>query len=238
MRFKLYILISLIIHTIILLFLPLNIKREKLKGEKITPIEIIRNESFNTSRGNTNKNSLRNFSKKIQDKKKLIKKENEIKDSKEQKLKDINGNFKGDFQIKKKEIEEKNEIKNKDKSLIKENKLKISEVSNSQKKGFSDKEANKDIEKGSVKGIGKLKITCLKCISPIYPRKALREGLEGKPTVKVWILKSGDIEKAEIINSSGVSSIDNAALEAARKSKFYPIPFDSFLNIEYDLKLR
>ena len=82
-----------------------------------------------------------------------------------------------------------------------------------------------------------MKITCLNCISPKYPRKALKKGLEGKPKVKVWILKSGNVEKAEIIISSGVISIDNAALEAAKKSKFYPIPFNSFINIEYDLKL-
>ena len=112
-----------------------------------------------------------------------------------------------------------------------------SKISNPQKKGVSDKEDNKDIEKGSVKGKGKLKITCLNCISPKYPRKALKKGLEGKPTVKVWILKSGDVEKAEIIISSGVSSIDNAALEAAKKSRFYPIAFDSFINIEYNLRL-
>jgi len=52
------------------------------------------------------------------------------------------------------------------------------------------------------------------------------------------ILKSGYVEKAEIIISSGISSIDNAALEAAKKSRFYPLPLDSFLNIQYDLKLR
>ena len=103
---------------------------------------------------------------------------------------------------------------------------------------MSDNEDNKDIQKGSIKGKGKLRITCLNCISPKYPREALKKGLEGKPTVKVWILKSGDVEKAEIIISSGISSIDNAALEAAKKSKFYPLSSDSFLNIEYDLKLK
>ena len=67
--------------------------------------------------------------------------------------------------------------------------------------------------------------------------KALKKGLEGKLTVKVWILKSGDVEKAEIIISSGITSIDKAALEAAKNSKFYPIELNSFLNIQYDLKI-
>ena len=51
------------------------------------------------------------------------------------------------------------------------------------------------------------------------------------------MLKSGIVEKTEIIISSGIPSIDKAALEAAKKSTFNPLPFDSFLNIEYDLNL-
>jgi len=257
MRFKFYILISLIIHIFILIFSPVNIKKERLKGEKITPIEIINNKSFNSSKGNTNRNSTKKIPKKNQEKKKeIIKKEKKIKETKDLKLNVKNEKVNGDFKIKKKEIIEKfekkvdkkilkkekkiqtqNKVKKEDKVLIKEKKLDNSKISNPQKKGVSDKEDNKDIEKGSVKGKGKLKITCLNCISPKYPRKALKKGLEGKPKVKVWILKSGTVEKAEIIISSGVTSIDNAALEAAKNSKFYPLPFNSFINIEYDLKL-
>ena len=253
MGFKFNLLISLITHFIILIFAPVEIKQERLKGEKITPIEIINNESFNSSSGNTNKNSLKNFPKKIQnEKKKLIKKENKIKVSNELKLNNKKEKFKGDFQVKKKEIKEITETKEKDKALIKENQIKknmdnnpvikekqleISQISNTQKKGFGNKETNKDVEKGSIQGIGKLKITCLNCISPKYPKKALRKGLEGKTTVKVWVLKSGIVEKTEIIISSGISSIDKAALDAAKKSIFHPLPFDSFLNIEYDLNL-
>ena len=256
MRFKFYILISLIIHTIILIFSPVNTRKERLKGEKITPIEIINNKSFNSSKGNTNKNSTKRIPKNNQEKKK----EKKIKETKDLKLKDKNKKVTGDFQINKKEIiekfenkvdkkiekkvlkkekniQKKNKVKKENKSITKEEILDNSNTSNPQKRGVSDSEDNKDIEKGSVKGKGKLKITCLNCISPKYPRKALKKGLEGKPKIKVWILKSGAVEKAEIIISSGVTSIDNAALEAAKKSKFYPLPFDSFINIEYDLKL-
>ena len=258
MRFKFYILISLIIHTFILIFSPVNIKKERLKGEKITPIEIINNKSFNSSKGNTNQNSTKKIPKKNQEKKKEInKKEKKFGESKDLKLKDENEKITGDFQIKKKEtiknfekkidkkvlnkenkIQNQNKIKKENKALIKEKKLDNSKILYPQKRMVSDKANNKDIEKGSVKGKGKLKITCRNCISPKYPRKALKKGLEGKPTIKVWILKSGNVEKAEIIISSGVLSIDNVALEAAKKSTFYPLPLDSFLNIQYDLKLR
>jgi len=260
MRFKFFILISLIIHSIILIFSPINIKKERLRGEKITPIEIINNKSFSSSKGDNNENSIKKIPKQIQNKKnKFTKKDSKISPTNDSKLENKNENLRGDFNINQKEIIEnsekkfdnkflkkeniikdknKNKKKIENKTLIKEKKIDNSKKSNPQKRGVSDKEDNKDIEKGSVKGKGKLKITCLNCISPEYPSKALKKGLEGKPTIKVWILKSGDVEKAEIIISSGIPSIDKAALDAAKKSKFYPIPFDSFINIEYDLKLR
>lgn len=238
MRFNFYISISLITHLIILSFSPLNLKKEKLKGEKIIPIEIINNEYFNSSKGNTNKNSPKNNIQKSQNKKmELIKKVSKVKTEKDLKLKDINENLKGNFQVKRKEIKEKTLLKVENKALISEKQFSKKKVSNPQKQGFSNKNNEKSIEKGSIKGKGELKITCLNCISPKYPRKALKKGLEGKLTIKVWILKSGDVEKTEIINSSGIASIDNAALKAAQKSKFYPIKYDSFFYIQYNMKL-
>ena len=254
MRLKFYIIISLIIHLIVSIFAPTNFKKERLKGEKITPIEIINNASFNSLRGNASKNSL----KKIQNNKNTkVKKDNKLQKTKEFSVKDKSENNRGDFQINKKEANEKNKKSKKeflnekqvnnlmkkksfDKSAIKDKALDSKKISAPQEKGFSnkDKEKDKDIEKGSIKGKGNLKITCLNCVSPKYPRKALKKGLEGKPTVKVWIYKNGDVEKVELIKSSGILSIDNAALEAAQRSKFYPMEIDSFINIEYDLKLK
>ena len=92
--------------------------------------------------------------------------------------------------------------------------------------------------RGSVKGNSKIEITCLKCVSPKYPTKALRRGVEGKPLVKVWISRQGNVTKSELIKSSGNESIDKAALIAADKSKFYPIKIETTLKIEYDLKIR
>ena len=254
MKFKFYILISLIAHSFILIFLPANIKKERLKGQKLIPIEIIDNESFNSTKGNINKNSPKKKPQKIQDKKKeLINKNKKIKENKDIKLIDKNYKTNGNFLIEKKENKEKFDNKKNINTLIKDPKIKkerenndlikdkkyeLFESSIPQKRGVSDKDENKEFEKGSVKGKGKLKITCLNCISPIYPRKALNKGLEGKITIKVLILKSGEVEKAEIISSSGIISIDNAALEAAQKSKFYPLEYESFINIQYDLKIK
>ena len=239
MRFNLYLLISLITHLLILNVSPFNLKKEKLKGEKIIPIEIINNQSFNSSKGNANKNSVKKVAQKSQDKKKeLIKRVSKIKKDKDLKLEDINKNSRESVKLTRNKIKEKNSVQKDKQASVKEQKLSTTKISNPQKKGFSNKEIEKGIEKGSIKGKGELKITCLNCISPKYPKKALKKGLEGKLTIKVLILKSGDVDKAEIITSSGIISIDNAALKAAQQSKFYPLEFDSFLNIQYDLKLK
>ena len=238
MKFKLYLLISLIIHLSFLFFSPEFQNQERLKGKKIVPIELINNKFFNSAKGNSNQNSLNKQEKKIKDKNnELIKTEKKSNANKEFTSNDKGKIIKGDFNINNKQINKKNNLSDK-KTLLKEKKLDNTEFSNPKKKGFASKADKKDLEKGSVKGKGKLKITCLNCVSPKYPRKALNKGLEGKPSVKVWVLMSGNVDKAEIIISSGISSIDKAALEAAEKSKFYPIPYKSFINIEYDLKLK
>ena len=81
-------------------------------------------------------------------------------------------------------------------------------------------------------------ITCLRCVSPKYPTRALRRGAEGKPLIKVWINKLGKVTRSELIKSSGNDSIDKAALLAANKTTFYPIEIDTTLIIEYELKIR
>ena len=139
MRLNFYLLISLITHLIILSFTPFNLKKEKLKGEKIVPIEIINNQSFNSSKGNTNKNSFQNIAQKSQDKKKeLIKRVRKIKTDK-----DINKNASEDFKLTINEIKEKNILKKDKQALVKEQKLSNAKISNPQKKGFSNKENEK-----------------------------------------------------------------------------------------------
>ena len=239
MKLKLYLLISLIIHLSFLFFSPEYKNKERLKGKKIVPIELINNKSFNSAKGNSNQNSINKQEKKIINKNnELIKTEKKSSPNQTLKSNDMAEIIKEVFNTKNNQIDKKNN-KTLDKKLsLEEKKLDNTKISNPKEKGFANKTDKKDLEKGSVKGKGKLKITCLNCVSPKYPRKALKKGLEGKPTVKVWILMNGNVEKAEIIISSGISSIDKAALEAAERSKFYPIPYKSFINIEYDLKLK
>jgi len=58
-----------------------------------------------------------------------------------------------------------------------------------------------------------------------YPMSARNAGIEGRSEVKITILKDGQLEKVEIINSSGSEILDNAALESVRNAvPFPPIP--------------
>ena len=154
------------------------------------------------------------------------------------KMNDFKETKEGDLEINvKKEKKDKKDKKDKNKMIF-QKEIKDPINSENKKKGISTGENKDDNEKGSIKGKGKLKITCLKCITPDYPQKALKKGLEGKPLIKVWILTNGRVEKASILRSSGISLIDNAALKAALESVFYPIEYNVTFKIEYDLKLR
>ena len=195
-------------------------QRNVSQGDKIIPIEIIDINS-RASKGD--------FSKKAQ---KQIIKENNKKQSKEK--------------ISKKRIEDKviKEDKNKNDSKLykrqKEEETLIKKIESRIQKNIGsegNKNAN-EVEKGSIKGQGKLKITCLKCVRPKYPPKALRRGAEGKPIVKIWINKDGKVTKTEFHKKSGNESIDNAVIKAANSSSFYPLPESTTYKIEYDLKIR
>ncbi len=129
--------------------------------------------------------------------------------------------------------EKKNQLKKDQSNLINQPMSKEEKGS-----GFIKGIKNNEPEKGSLKGKGTIKITCLKCVLPIYPPIALRRGAEGTPTVKVWINKKGNVFKAELISFSGHESIDRAAIKAAINSTFYPLEEETSINIEYDLKIR
>jgi TonB family protein len=221
-----YIVLSLLIHSFLLLF-TLG-KNNKTLGDKIIPVEIIDNliesgvgEATKRSKRVVNMSPNKQISKKLQ----TIKKSSENFKSFESKL-----------EINNKSIDSQNKQEN-----TNNNSLNVPNQSFSGERIGSGSRLGtrtNEPEKGSLKGFGKLKITCRKCIRPQYPPLALRRGAEGKPIVKVWIDKSGKVIKTILINKSGIKSIDNAAEKAAINSTFYPIEKESTLNIEYDLKIK
>ncbi len=57
---------------------------------------------------------------------------------------------------------------------------------------------------------------------PIYPSLSRRIGEEGKAMVRLLINESGQVEKASLVQSSGVQRLDQAALDAGQKARCKP----------------
>ena len=217
-RINHYIFLSVMIHSFLFLF---NEKESDVTlGKKIIPIELV-DDFQEAGLGEATKRSERlNTRPSIKEEiENVIEKNNPLD---EQKSLDDNKIYEKKIQLKK---ENSNSI---NKPMSKEKK----------DSGTIEGIKNNEPEKGSLKGKGSIKITCLKCVRPIYPPIALRRGVEGSPTVKVWINKKGKVFKTEIISFSGNESIDRAAEKAAINSSFYPLEEATSINIKYDLKIR
>ena len=221
-RINYYILMSVLIH--LSLFLFVEKERNISLGKKIIPIELIDN--FQESGlGEATKRSEKSI--KRPSTKEELKDKNNIKNPIDQEK---------SFEEKKinKKINE-NQIEQK---LDKSNSVNKPILKDEKGSGSNEGINNNEPEKGSLMGKGTIKITCLKCVRPIYPPIALRRGAEGSPIVKVWINKKGKVFKAELISLSGHESIDKAAKKAAINSTFYPLEEETSINIEYDLKIK
>ena len=221
-RINYYVLLSVLIHLSFFLFIR---KEEDVNlGEKIIPIELVDNLS-EAGFGEATKRS-----------KKLIKKPS-IKEELKNKINNK------DPLDQEKSFEDKKINKKINEKKIEQKKVKSNSINQpmlKEEKGSGSREGikNNEPEKGSLRGKGTIQVTCLKCVRPTYPPIALRRGAEGKPKVKVWINKEGKVFKADLISISGNESIDRAAKKAAINSTFYPIPDETSINIEYDLKIR
>ena len=226
---KISIFISCLIHIFTIFSLFKN-TIPNTKGDKYIPIELTNIDSFAGAGQSLNKEIKKD---KLKINKKNLKNNRQEQVSKVKNQKEILKSIK-DEEVYESEEKEINKIEKKEINMNSSDKTEIKT-----KRGSKfNKEENNIPEKGSVKGKSRIEITCLRCISPKYPTRALRRGAEGKPLVKVWINKLGKVIKSELIKSSGNDSIDKAALQAANKSTFYPITKDSTLKIEYELKIR
>ena len=212
-----YVLLSVLIHLCIFLFA--NLKKDIALGDKIIPIEIIDISSV-PSQGEYFKRQETQAVKKPQ--RKLIN-EKEIKKKVKEKL-----------------LKENESINIKEESNTTKKKNYISPSKNSlynKKRGTDGNLNSNEVEKGSVKGKGIEKITCLSCIKPTYPKIALKRGYEGILKLKILISKNGAVSDIKVIKSTGYTILDKSGIYAAKKSRFYPLKKERTLNIEYNLKL-
>ena len=217
-RINYYILLSVMIHSFLFLF---NEKESDVTlGKKIIPIELVDDfQQAGLGEATKRSESLNTRPSNKEEIKNVIENNNPLD---EQKSLDDNKIYEKKIQLKK------------------VNSNSINQPMSKEEKGSGTIEGikNNEPEKGSLKGKGTIKITCLKCVRPIYPPIALRRGVEGSPTVKVWINKKGKVFKTKILSFSGNESIDRAAEKAAINSSFYPLEEATSINIKYDLKIR
>ena len=215
--------ISLLTHFFLFTIFP--IKEDKLLGDKYIPIEIvdikspiIKGDSINESEKTNNK--------------KISNTENNFKQKSEEKL---------DKKIDDKKIEDyKKETVNKkvEESSFKKSTSQQSQLENENKiRGIEKGIKSNTTEAGSIKGKGYQKVTCLNCVEPTYPKLAIKRGYEGVLKLEILILKSGIVKEVIIRESTGFEILDKAGVNAAFKSKFYPLTKKTNLNIEYTLKL-
>ena len=219
--------ISLLTHFFLFTIFP--IKEDKLLGDKYIPIEIvdikspiIKGDSINESEKTNNKkisNTENNFKQKSEEKSE-DKFEKKIDDKKIE-------DFKKESVSKKVEESSLKKITSQQSQLENENKI----------RGIEKGIKSNTTEAGSIKGKGYQKVTCLNCVEPKYPKLAIKRGYEGVLKLEILILKSGIVKEVFIRESTGFEILDKAGVDAAFKSKFYPLTKKTNLNIEYTLKL-
>ena len=81
------------------------------------------------------------------------------------------------------------------------------------------------------------KPACKRCIKPKYPRTALRRNQQGYVLVELSVNIEGRVTKTIILKSSGINSIDNAVLKAARQSIFVKQKENTNFVVAYELKI-
>jgi len=62
----------------------------------------------------------------------------------------------------------------------------------------------------------------LMLVPPVYPRDAEKKKIQGTVNLRIHVTTTGTVDQVEIINSSGLKSMDEAAVKAAKKTRFRP----------------
>jgi protein TonB len=77
-------------------------------------------------------------------------------------------------------------------------------------------------EKARLAGEVTQQASLVKHFTPHYPLSARRKGLEGRVVVTVTVGASGRVSACQISQSSGYASLDQSAVSAARRYRFFP----------------
>ncbi|QOT74853.1 energy transducer TonB [Cupriavidus basilensis] len=65
------------------------------------------------------------------------------------------------------------------------------------------------------------KLACL-LANPKYPAAAREQGIEGKASIRATMDATGEVVRADVLQSSGSPALDSAAVEAVMESRCNP----------------
>lgn len=74
--------------------------------------------------------------------------------------------------------------------------------------------------RGGAGGGGNLQAVCLACPAPEYPRQARRRGWQGVVDLRLQLDAAGHVTAVKVARASGFAVLDQAAIAAARRSRF------------------
>lgn len=84
----------------------------------------------------------------------------------------------------------------------------------------------------------------IKRVEPIYPERARWQGLSGTVRVRLLVTADGSVADCQITDSSGISDIDNAVIDALREWRFMPAtdkrtgaPVDAYVSFTVVFKI-
>lgn len=80
----------------------------------------------------------------------------------------------------------------------------------------------RQMETGPVTLSTELSVSCPSLTAPVYPAISRRMGEEGKLVLRVELDEHGDVDDAQVVDSSGYARLDNAALEAVKNWQCRP----------------
>ena len=99
---------------------------------------------------------------------------------------------------------------------------KIAKKSPSVRRSSSTQAELVEREKARLAGEVTQQASLVKHFTPHYPLSARRKGIEGRVVVTVTVGASGRVSACQISQSSGYASLDQSAVSAARRYRFFP----------------
>jgi len=77
-------------------------------------------------------------------------------------------------------------------------------------------------ETGRSEGLSYRRPELAMLVPPVYPKDAEEKGIEGMVELRILVTEKGTVDEVEISRSSGLASMDEAAVKAVKSTRFLP----------------